>query len=69
MNRAQERDLRYHKWLDQIVEHLHEDRPEAAEVINNVPDEEIRNFAFYLAIHIERDLAMLSSQAADRQQP
>ncbi len=65
-DRAKERDLRYHKWLDEIVEHLRESRrQEAAEVINGIPDEEVRNFALYLALHVDQDLDAISRQASE----
>jgi hypothetical protein len=49
--------------LDVILHHLREgNQREAAAVINAVPDEEIRNFCWFLALHVERDLDVLRGE-------
>jgi hypothetical protein len=49
--------------LDVILEHLkHGRKREAAEVINALPDAQVRNFAFFLCMHVESDLDQLGRE-------
>jgi hypothetical protein len=53
--------------LDEIIEHLREGRRrDAAEVINEIGDEEVRDFAFFCAEHVERGLGWLKDEVKER---
>jgi hypothetical protein len=51
--------------LDGILEHLKQGRMrEAAEIVDALPDEQVRNFAFFCCQHIEHDLSVLGDESA-----
>jgi hypothetical protein len=53
--------------LDETIAHLHEGRRhDAAQVINEIPEAEIRDFAFFCAEHVERDLDRLRGEVKER---
>jgi hypothetical protein len=57
---------RYGPVLDVVVHHLREDRDrEAAEIINALPDEEVRDFAFFACLHIAEGLSAIREQKAE----
>ena len=52
--------------LDVLIHHLREGRErDAAAVIDALPDDQVRNFAFFLAMHVERDLDVLRREVRD----
>jgi hypothetical protein len=57
---------RYGPILDTVVWHLKEGRDrQAAEVLNALPDEEVRSFLFFACRHVERDLDLIREQARE----
>ena len=64
MKESQER---HSERLDAIVEHLRADRHrEAVEVINEIPNEEVRDFTFFVCMNVERGLDWLRNEVKER---
>ena len=69
MNDQPRIDERYANVLTVILHHVRaEDYKEAIAIIDAIPDEQVRDFCFYLALHVERDLGVIKDQARDHMQ-
>jgi hypothetical protein len=61
-----EKYRRYADVLDVVLYHLREGRDrDAAAVVDALPDEEVRSFCWFLALHVERDLGVLRRQTRE----
>jgi hypothetical protein len=59
-------DERYANILTVVLHHMRAERyKEAAAVIDAIPDNQIRDFTLYLALHVNRDLGVIRDQARD----